>query len=905
MDQPAPSPPPPAAGKLRSNAWIGLLGPCILVLALTLGAVVVYLLGNAQRQRDLQYQEFRDAFNGVLALWVSGHELTFDHELEPILESASARELFASRQIDELGLEMQHNLHHVFALHDVARVRLYDRSGAPLLTLLPGGEIITNERGQDGSQLDEDVRPLSGTQMRISADGRAQLRVIVPWAMGNAETAYIEFVQDELDIAQTLSPWIAVKIFGKPDLVGKKIVGDAVPGALSQIYGANALNATRQLTRLVRTLVSESRLGVTGTVHGECVDVVVISARDHAVLSHNDILVMRNADHRELSIRKSIATALLFALALSALIAFYTARTTTALVNTLSREDAALLLEREERLRAIMDTVADAIVTVSHRGIILSANPAIETLFGYQPDELIGRSFDILMAEDANAETVDILRRIRDLTIWKEARVDGEVTGRRQDGSRIPIELALTCGVINGEDVATVVLRDVTEQKAAKDLLIESVREQKEIQQALRLRSDELVRAARQLSQARDKAEAANAAKSRFLATMSHELRTPMNGILGMIGLLINSPLRADQMTWAHTIKESGDALLTLLNDILDLSKIEAGKLEVHSTLIDPVVVARHTATTWAPLAEAKGLQFRLDVPEEGRNVMGDAVRLRQILTNLVSNAIKFTDSGEICLKVRLRSESPTQARMRFEVSDTGIGIANDKLGLLFQKFSQVDGSLARRHGGSGLGLAICRELAALMGGEVGVETVENVGSVFWVDVPCDIAAGEDWSDVGPAGSRMPVPAQAAESKRLKILVAEDHPVNQSLFRALIDHLGHDLDVVSNGAQAVAALQAARYDVVLLDAHMPVMDGTEAATQIRRLGGDAARTPLIVVTADAMIGDRERYLAAGMDDYVTKPIDLRELAAALSRHAPGERERAERGAATGRAGAAE
>ena len=840
-------------------------------------AVVVYLINDAQRERNVQYQEFQDVFNNALDLWASARLSSLSREIEPALSDETTRQLFASRRLAEIGARLTERVGHLVALGEATQLRVLDRNGRPLITLPPAAA----QQGDDASDL------RNGNVLHVFADGRARLRLVVPWSMANGDTAYVELIDNKVDLSAELAPRIGAAIYAMPDALAGPVTAENLPPSLAAVYQGLGDGSARHAAALVSAIVSHHRSGMTGLVDGKYIDIVPVSSRPNDVLAHNDVLVIRDSSLRELSIHRSMAIALIFAFALMVLIAIYAVYTGRQLVSSVSRDDAARLREGKERLAAIMDTVADAIVTVDRHGFILSANHATSSIFGYGSAELEGRSFDLLICENEKCEQPDLLKSIRDLTIWRKDRVDGEVYGHCKDGSCVPIALSLTCGVIDGEDVATVVLRDITEQKAAKDQLIEAVQEQKAIQQALRQRSDELVRAARELSKARDKAEAANAAKSRFLATMSHELRTPMNGILGMTSLLVSSPLTPEQKSWAATIKESGDALLTLLNDILDLSKIEAGKLEVHPTVLDPVVLVRHIATTWAPLAEAKGLTFKLIVPDEGREVMGDAVRLRQILANLVSNAIKFTDAGEVCVRLHIKADGTSRARMRFEVCDTGIGIAQDKLGLLFQKFSQVDGSLARRHGGSGLGLAICRELAALMGGDVGVDTSEGIGSVFWLELGCDIVPGEGWSADAQA---LPPPPSALiapdENRRLKILVAEDHPVNQSLFKALIDHLGHDLDVVSNGAQAVAALQRAPYDMVLLDAHMPVMDGPEAAAQIRRLDGPVARIPLIVVTADAMVGDRERYLAAGMDDYITKPIDLRELAAAIARHAP-------------------
>ncbi|MFE4196474.1 response regulator [Paenarthrobacter sp. NPDC056912] len=665
---------------------------------------------------------------------------------------------------------------------------------------------------------------------------------------------------------------------------------------------------------------------------------------------------------------------------------------------TLTRDLETKVAERTaelEGLGAIVNSSGDAIIGETPDGVITSWNPGAERIFGYSASDAIGKKGDFFIPRDL----LEKERQALEATAQSGGVQNFETLRQRGDGSTIPVSVTLS--PVRGESgvrgVATI-SRDITERRAAEAELLA----------------------------AREAALEASRLKSEFLATMSHEIRTPLNAVIGLTSLMMDTPLSEGQRQYAQGVKGAGEVLLTLINDILDFSKLEAGKVDLDVNSFDPRALVEEVAGLVAEAAQGKNLELMSychpDVPER---LMGDAGRIRQILLNLSSNAVKFTPSGEVEIKVSVVQQDSDTASLQFEVRDTGIGISAEDHHRLFESFAQADASTTRRYGGTGLGLAISRRLTEVMGGEIGLDSEPGTGSRFWfvLELPIGPAASDSgtlpaslagrrvlvvddnatnrlvletqlssWgmlpvavadassamdeyrtavlashpydiavvdmcmpdtdglelarqiksegngsgtpgiilltstmlverNDLASAGIReyltkpvrssefynrllrlmatrtpgVPSPAAHPEAllsaekptKRLgKLLVAEDNEVNQLVARGMADRLGYEVDIVDDGAQAVEATRTGTYAAVLMDCHMPVMDGFDATRAIRTRDAHAARIPIIAMTAGALNEDRERCFAAGMDDYISKPVDLAKLGEVLARWVP-------------------
>ncbi|WP_171982483.1 ATP-binding protein [Sphingomonas sp. LM7] len=511
----------------------------------------------------------------------------------------------------------------------------------------------------------------------------------------------------------------------------------------------------------------------------------------------------------------------------------------------------------EAQLALLAQNATDAVFRIDLDGVITYASPSTEPVLGALPEMAVGASMAALVIDEDRPALFEFYARLVRGEIERGTTTNRITKRGRPDETWIEAN----CGLVRDPETNAPVeviasLRDVTKRK--------------HLEFALEI--------------ARARAEAAASAKSSFLANMSHEIRTPMNGVLGFADLLLNSELTQQQARQAQLIVDSGKAMMRLLNDILDISKIEAGQMQIAPERVDFRHALRNCVKLIEPAAAQKDLRIWFDVePELPMFVLIDGLRLRQIVLNLLGNAIKFTDHGSVSIEAR-RGWHDRRAHIEITVADTGIGIAQDRQAAIFEQFVQAEQSTARRFGGTGLGLAISSHLATLMGGSLVLTSEEGVGTRFTLRVPLRLADPAD-AHAAPSEAREDQP-----ERPLKILLAEDHDVNQALMEAMLARLGHSSVTVPDGAQAcetvaAAARSGAPFDLVLMDMQMPVMDGIEATRQIRKAGFGAETLPILALTANAYADDVAACLAAGMQAHIAKPVQLADLGKVIRRWA--------------------
>ena len=523
-------------------------------------------------------------------------------------------------------------------------------------------------------------------------------------------------------------------------------------------------------------------------------------------------------------------------------------------------ETQAKLVASESQYRMLADNITDVLWLNQYDGQRIYVSPSVKRALGFAPEEVFDSNFGMIHPDDAPAAQA---------AIRKVALDGGETTLQcrmvHKDGRAVWMEtnVGVVPGANGGQAMMVSVSRNIEARKALETELVE----------------------------ARQRAEDAAAAKSDFLANMTHELRTPLNAIVGFSGVLKGSPrLHPDDARHAHLISDASDTLLLLVNSVLDFSRLEAGAVELEAKPFDPAAPARATAAMLAEQAVAKGLDLSVRCEGEMRPMVGDAARIHQVLLNLLSNALKFTAEGGVAVNLRQGPAEDGRGMLRIDVADTGIGVAREQIAALFDRFTQADATVSRKYGGTGLGLAICKRTVELMGGRMGCDSTPGEGSTFWFELalPYAEALEQAAEDAAPSGPEAP----------LRVLLVEDVAVNRELIATLLAPFDVAIETAENGALAVEAMRHGRFDLVLMDVQMPVMDGLSATRAIRALpGAHAAATPIIAMTANVLPDQVRKCREAGMDDHIGKPISPASLLGALARWSDGrdeveERERA-------------
>ena len=531
----------------------------------------------------------------------------------------------------------------------------------------------------------------------------------------------------------------------------------------------------------------------------------------------------------------------------------------------------AALLETEAQTRSILESMADGVLTVDELGTIKSVNSMVGTIFGYSAQELLGQSISLLIPDLAARRWADATGGRARTASSDRVSEHRDFMGLQKDGSRIEIEVALSECEANGQRWHTAVVRDIRER----------------------------VRVLADLQQARIDAEQANRAKSVFVANMSHELRTPMNGVIGMIDVLCETSLKPEQLNMLALARQSGHLLMDLVEDVLDFSKIEAGRIDIEQAPFSIADICEEVHRATLASAKSRGVATTLFVdPRIPARAIGDSVRVRQVLLNLVANAIKFSGgkdtAGSVDVRVVLSDVAEGRATVEFSVADTGIGMDVQTLGRLYTPFTQADASTTRRFGGTGLGLTITNELVRMMGGVIAVESELGTGSTFTVRLPFSIAGHPESGTACVSATPASVPCSAARGptrqarSALPVLVAEDNEMNQVVIKHQLDALGYRYRIAKDGAEAFEFCAEQDFALLLTDLKMPEMDGFALARRVRASEGPGDRMPIVALSANALVSEGERCLAAGMDEYVTKPIALSSLAKLLAKWIPQE-----------------
>ena len=516
---------------------------------------------------------------------------------------------------------------------------------------------------------------------------------------------------------------------------------------------------------------------------------------------------------------------------------------------------------------AIVESSDDAIISMTLDGIITSWNAAAEQLYGYSAEEIVGQPVSIVVPEKRRGEEELILRELR-----AGRSVDHFETVRlAKNGQRVDVSLTISP------------IRDASGQVIGASKIAHDITERKRFELRLKTLLEETNIAKRTAEEAQGRAELASRAKSEFLANMSHEIRTPLNSIIGTCELLANTRLNQEQGKFVDVVMTSGDMLLSVITNILDFSKIESGAIDVVQVPLTVKALVETVAQVIAEAAKANNNELSVDCPDDlPANLLGDPNYLKQILLNLAGNAVKFCRGGKVTLRAAVLRRGENKVWLRFSVEDSGKGIPADKLGMIFEKFTQLDEFSTKKYAGTGLGLAICKRLIQILGGSIDVKSTVGKGSLFWFDLPFAI---------GSADHKTVQDKRVATSKRKKItpqfnsriLLVEDYPPNRQMAKTMLEKMGCQVETAQNGEEALERLEQADYDAVLMDCQMPEMDGFQTTAEIRKRE-KGRHTPIIAMTAHVLSGDRERCMQAGMDGYVSKPIRSDELSQALTRH---------------------